>query len=179
MSDLTQQLDRFLRSKPVFGPGVFVAPGAVVIGAVTLGESTSIWFNAVLRGDINRIEVGHHTNIQDNAVLHVADDWPCVVGNYVTVGHAALVHACVVGHETLIGMGAVVLDGAEIGSQCLIGAKALVTQGMRIPDGSLVVGAPAKIKRALSPQEREHLKASADKYSEAAAYYVQARAEIL
>jgi carbonic anhydrase/acetyltransferase-like protein (isoleucine patch superfamily) len=127
----------------------------------------------VLRGDINRIVVGHHTNIQDHAVLHLADDYPCVVGNWVTVGHSAIVHACTVGDECLIGMGAVVLDGAVIGEQCLIGARALVTQGMQIPAGSLVMGAPARVVRALSPEERAGLKHWAEKYVTNGAYCLE------
>jgi gamma-carbonic anhydrase len=107
---------------------------------VTLGAHSSVWYGAVLRGDINRIVVGHHSNIQDNAVLHLADDLACLVGNWVTVGHGAIVHACTVGDEVLVGMGAVILDGAVIGKQSLIGAKALVTQGTKIPPGSLVLG---------------------------------------
>lgn len=149
---------------------MYIARGAVVTGDVTLGEAASVWYNAVLRGDINRIVVGHHTNIQDNAVLHLADELPCVVGNYVTVGHAALVHACTVGDECLIGMGAVILDGAELGAQCLVGARALVTQHTRIPEGSLVLGAPARVARALSREERASLKSGAEKYAANAAY---------
>jgi len=149
---------------------VYIACGAVVIGDVTLGDHSSVWYNAVLRGDINRIEVGHHTNIQDNAVLHLADDYPCVVGNYVTIGHSAIVHACTVGNEVLIGMGAMILDGAVIGDQCLIGAGALVTMGTEIPPGSMVMGSPAKVIRALEPQERAQLKSWAVKYVENAAY---------
>ena len=94
MGKLERQLDRFLRRQPNLGKGVYLASGAVVLGDVTLGNYSSVWYNAVLRGDINRIVVGHHTNIQDNAVLHLADDYPCVVGNYVTIGHSAVVHAC-------------------------------------------------------------------------------------
>src|SRR3981081_4904326 len=153
MGNLALQLDTFLRQRPKLGTDVYIARGAVVIGDVTVGDCSSVWYNAVLRGDINRIVVGHHSNIQDNAVLHLADDFPCIVGNYVTVGHSAIVHACTVGDEVLVGMGAVVLDGAVIGDQCLIGAKALVTGGMRIPAGSLVLGAPAEIVAALSPNE--------------------------
>ena len=100
MRELQAQLDTFLRRQPRLGEGVYIARGAVVLGDVTLGDFASVWYNAVLRGDINRIEVGHHTNIQDNAVLHVADEFPCLVGNHVTVGHSAIVHACVVGDET-------------------------------------------------------------------------------
>jgi gamma-carbonic anhydrase len=167
---LEQQLDTFLRKPPSLGNGVYLAHGAVVLGDVTLGDYSSVWYNAVLRGDINRIVVGHHTNIQDNAVLHLADDFPCVVGDWVTVGHSAIVHACTVGNECLIGMGAVILDGAVVGSQCLIGAKALVTPGACIPDGSLVLGAPAKVVRQLSDQERSELKYWAEKYVHNAAY---------
>src|SRR6267154_4420963 len=137
MTDVVRQLETFLRKQPSLGKEVYIARGAVVVGDVTLGDYSSVWYNAVLRGDINRIVVGHHTNIQDNAVLHLADDFACVVGNYVTVGHSAIVHACTVGDEVLVGMGSTILDGAVIGEQSLIGANALVTQGTKIPPGSL------------------------------------------
>ena len=106
MNKLETQLNTFLRKAPTLGKDTYIATGAVVLGDVTLGDHTSVWYNAVVRGDINRIVVGHHSNIQDNAVLHLADDYPCIVGDYVTIGHSAIVHACTVGHETLIGMGA-------------------------------------------------------------------------
>jgi gamma-carbonic anhydrase len=167
---LNDRLDHFLRKKPVLGKNVYIARGAVVVGDVTLGDGASVWYNAVLRGDINRIVVGAGSNIQDNSVIHLADEFPCIVGNYVTVGHSAIVHACTIGDECLIGMGAVILDGAEIGAQCLIGAAALVTQGVKIPDGSMVLGAPAKVVRALSPKERSDLKYWAEKYVANAAY---------
>jgi carbonic anhydrase/acetyltransferase-like protein (isoleucine patch superfamily) len=170
MDKLTGQLDTFLRRSPRLGKGVYIAKGAMVLGDVRLGAHSSVWYNAVLRGDINRIVVGHHSNIQDNAVLHLADDFPCVLGNWVTVGHSAIVHACKIGDETLVGMGAVVLDGAVVGRQCLIGARALVTQGMKIPAGSLVLGAPAKVVRKLAPEERARLKGWAEKYVGNAAY---------
>jgi len=170
MSRLERQLDRFLRKTPKLGKGVFIAQTATVIGDVTLGAHASVWYGAVLRGDINRIAVGHHTNIQDNAVLHLADDYPCVVGNWVTVGHGAIVHACTVRDECLVGMGAVILDGAVIGKQSIIGAKALVTQGMKIPPGSLVLGAPGKVVRKLSREERTGLKWWAEKYVVNGAY---------
>ena len=173
MESLHRQFETFLRQSPKLGQGVYIARGAVVVGDVTLGESSSVWYNAVLRGDINRIVVGHHTNIQDNAVLHLADDFPCLVGNHVTIGHSAIVHACTVGDETLIGMGAILLDGAVIGRQCLIGAKALVTQGATIPDGSLVLGTPAKIVRSLTMEERQGLKVWAEKYVHNAAYCLE------
>jgi len=170
MSKLIKQLDTFLRKKPKLGRGVYLAKTAVVVGDVTLGAQSSVWYNTVLRGDINRIVVGHHTNIQDNSVLHLADDFPCVLGNWVTIGHGAIVHACTVGDETLVGMGAVILDGAVIGKQSLIGARALVTQGMKIPPGSLVLGTPAKVIRKLSRTERGKLKWWAEKYVANAAY---------
>jgi len=166
VNELRKQLETFLAKRPVLGSGVYIARTAVVVGDVTLGEHSSVWYHAVLRGDINRIVVGHHTNIQDNAVLHLADEYACLLGSYVTVGHSAIVHACTVGDECLIGMGAVILDGAVIGEQSLIGARALVTQRMQIPPGSLVVGAPAKIVRALTPEERSGLKHWAQKYVE-------------
>jgi carbonic anhydrase/acetyltransferase-like protein (isoleucine patch superfamily) len=163
-------LDTFLSRRPRLGKGVYLAKTAVVLGDVRLGDYSSVWYQAVLRGDINRIVVGHHTNIQDNAVLHLADDFPCILGNYVTVGHSAIVHACKVGDEVLIGMGATILDGAVIGKQSLIGANALVKQGMKIPPGSLVLGAPAKVARQLTPRERAGLKYWATKYVANAAY---------
>jgi carbonic anhydrase/acetyltransferase-like protein (isoleucine patch superfamily) len=170
MGALDKQLDQFLRQKPKAGKNVFIARNATVIGDVTLGAHASVWYGAVLRGDINRIVVGHHTNIQDNAVLHLADHFPCLLGNWVTVGHSAIVHACTVGDEVLVGMGAVILDGAVIGKQSLIGAKALVTQGMKIPPGSLVLGAPAKVVRKLTKEERAGLKWWAQKYVDNGAY---------
>ena len=170
MGKLEKQLDKFLRRKPKLGKSVYIASGAVVVGDVKLGDHSSVWYNAVLRGDINRIVVGHHSNIQDNAVLHLADDFACILGNWVTVGHSAIVHACTVGDETLVGMGAVILDGAVIGRQSLIGAKALVTQGTKIPPGSLVLGAPAKVVRKLTIKERAGLKWWAQKYVANGAY---------
>ena len=170
MAKFENQLNRFLRRKPKLGKGVYIARGAMVVGDVTLGDHASVWYNAVLRGDIHRIVVGHHTNIQDNAVLHLSDDFPCRVGNDVTVGHSAIVHACTVGDEVLVGMGAVILDGAVIGKQCVIGAGSLVKQGARIPPGSLVVGAPARVVRKLTREERARLKGWARKYAANAAY---------
>src|SRR6266446_2859721 len=154
MDKLEHQFQTFLRKQPSLGKGVYIAKGAVVLGDVTLGHYSSVWCNAVLRGDINRIVVGHHTNIQDNAVLHLADDFPCILGNYVTVGHSAIVHACTVGDEVLVGMGSTIMDGAVIGEQSVIGAGAVVTQGTKVPPGSLVLGTPARIVRELSQEER-------------------------
>ena len=170
MGDIARQLDDFLRKRPTLGRDVYIAKGAVVIGDVTLGDHSSVWYHAVLRGDINRIVVGHHTNIQDNAVIHLADEYPCVIGNYVTVGHSAIVHACTVGDEVLVGMGATILDGAVIGEQSLIGANTLVTPETNVPPGSLVLGSPAKVIRSLTLEERRGLKGWAEKYVENSAY---------
>jgi len=169
-TNVAGQLDRFLRRTPRLGRGVYIAKTAVVLGDVTLGAHSSVWYGAVVRGDINRIVVGHHSNIQDNAVLHLADELPCILGNWVTVGHGAIVHACTVGDEVLVGMGAVILDGAVVGKQSVIGAQALVKQGMKIPPGSLVLGAPAKVVRKLTKKERAGLKRWAEKYVDNAAY---------
>ena len=178
MKNTMKQLDTFLRKQPKLGKGVYLARTAVVFGDVTLGAHSSVWYGAVLRGDINRIVVGQHSNIQDNAVLHLADDFGCIVGNWVTVGHSAIVHACSVGDEVLVGMGAVILDGAVIGKQSIIGAKALVTQGMKIPPGSLVLGAPAKVVRKLSKEERAGLKWWAEKYVDNGAYCLKSKINV-
>jgi gamma-carbonic anhydrase len=170
MNRLRQQLNAFLKKKPTLGRQVFIAPGAIVLGDVTLGDHASVWYNAVLRGDINRIVIGRCTNIQDVAVVHLADDFPCLIGDNVTVGHRAILHACTIGDECLIGMGAIVLDGASVGAQCLVGAQALVTARTHIPAGSLVLGSPAKVVRALTGKERARLKSHAKKYAEYAAY---------
>ncbi len=173
MEKLRRQLDTFLRKQPVLGKSVYIAKGAVVVGDVTLGDHAGIWYNAVLRGDINRIVVGNYTNVQDNAVLHLADDYGCIVGNYVTIGHSAIVHACTIEDEVLIGMGATVLDGAVVGAQSIIGAGALVTLRSQIPPGSMVLGSPAKVVRPLTSDERAGLKYWAEKYARNAAYHLQ------
>ena len=170
---LTRQFETFLHKRPTVGKSVYITRTAVVLGDVTLGDHSSVWYHAVLRGDINRIRVGHHSNIQDNSVLHLADDFPCLVGNYVTIGHGAIVHACTVGDEVLVGMGCTILDGAVVGDQSIVGANALVTQGFQVPPGSLVLGSPAKIVRALTPEERGGLKIWAEKYVKYAAYCLE------
>jgi carbonic anhydrase/acetyltransferase-like protein (isoleucine patch superfamily) len=177
MEPVHQRLDRYLRQTPRLGHGVYLARGARVIGAVEIGNHSSVWYNAVLRGDINEIIVGHHTNIQDNAVLHVSDDFACRLGHWVTVGHSATVHACTVGDEVLVGMGATILDGAIIGAQSLIGANALVTQGTEVPPGSLVMGSPARVLRALTDDERRRLRVWAEKYVANVAYCLTHRVQ--
>lgn len=158
--------------KPRVGDGVFVAPGAVVLGAVELGAESSVWYGAVLRGDINRIVVGAQSNVQDGSVLHVSDDFACVLGERVSVGHRAVVHACTVGDEVLVGMGAIIMDGAEIGPRSVVAAGSLVTKGMRVPEGSLVVGSPARVLRPLSIQEQEANARLALKYVEISRRYL-------
>ena len=156
---------------PEVEPSAWVAPGAAVIGSVYLGPRASVWFGAVLRGDTEAIVVGEGTNVQDNAVLHTDAGFPLAIGRDCTIGHKAILHGCTIGDETLIGMGATVLNGARIGRNCLIGAGALVTEGKEIPDGSLVMGMPAKVVRPLDSAAFEGLRASARSYQERAARY--------
>lgn len=167
-----------LRRRPRLGRRVFIASTAVVVGDVRIGDRSSVWFNVVLRGDINRIVIGHDTNIQDNTVLHLADDPPCRLGNYVSVGHSAIVHACTVEDEVLVGMGAIVMDRAVIGTQSIVGAGALVTEGTRVPPGSLVLGAPARVSRVLTRKERAAIKRIALKYAALSALYLQLNEDV-
>jgi carbonic anhydrase/acetyltransferase-like protein (isoleucine patch superfamily) len=169
-----QQLIAFGDKRPVIGKGVFIAAGARVVGDVTLGDGANVWFNAVLRGDMNRVVVGPVTNIQDNATCHVDDDTACLIGAYCTVGHQAIVHGCTIGDESLVGMGAIIMDGCVIGNQCIIGASALLTKGLKVPDGSLVYGAPAKVVSKLGESERRRLRASAEHYHRLALAYAKA-----
>ena len=178
MGKLDPQLDQFLRKQPSLGQGVYLASTAVVVGDVTLGDYSSVWFHAVLRGDINYIKVGAYTNIQDGAVVHLADDYGCEIGDWVTVGHSAVVHACKIGDESLIGMNSTVLDGAEIGAQSVVGANALVTGGTKIPEGSLVLGSPAKVVRSLTEAERAGIKPWAQKYVDNGSYCIKHRLNI-
>ena len=142
----------------------FVAPTASVIGDVTLHEEASVWHGAVLRGDINRIVIGPRSNIQDNAVIHLADAFGAFVGELVTIGHNAVVHACTIGDEVLIGMGAIILDGAEIGARSIVGANTLVPARTTIPPGSLVIGSPGRVVRQLPEDEQARIKSWALKY---------------
>lgn len=161
---LDERLERFLGCDPVVAPDAYVHPAAVLIGDVSIGSRASVWPGAVLRGDIERIVVGEGSNIQDGVVMHLADDKPCVVGKYTTVGHRAMLHACHVGDECLIGMSATILDGAVIGDGSIVAAGALVTKGTQVPSGSMVMGAPAKVVRPLTVDERGRLRGWAEKY---------------
>ena len=166
--DIKERLARHLGKKPDVAKAAFVAPNATVIGNVTLGALSSIWYGAVLRGDIHSIEIGEGSNVQDLAVVHLADDYGVKVGNYTTIGHSAIIHACTIGDECLIGMGATILDGAVIGDHCIVGANALVTQRFVAPAGSMILGSPAKIVRPLKESELLGLRAWAEKYVEVA-----------
>jgi len=155
---------RFLFIPPRIDPTAYVAPQAVVLGDVRLAARSSVWPTAVLRGDINYIEIGEGSNIQDGSIVHLAEDLPVRVGRLVTVGHRAILHACTVEDECLIGMGATILDGAVIGRGSIVGAHALVTKGTQVPPGSLVMGTPAKVVRALTPAEIADIRTWADHY---------------
>ncbi len=150
----------------------FVAPRSDVIGDVEIGELSSIWFQVVIRGDVNSIRIGMRTNIQDHSMLHVTRKTsPLRVGDDVTVGHRVLLHGCTIGSRVLVGMGAIIMDDAEIGDDCVIGAGALVTRGKKIPSGSLVMGAPGKVAREINPEERAFLLQSSENYVRDAADY--------
>lgn len=154
--------------EPQVDPEAFVAPTASVIGDVTLHAGTSVWYGAVLRGDVERIAVGADSNVQDNCTLHADPGFPVSVGERVSIGHNAVVHGATVEDDCLIGMGATVLNGAVIGAGSLVAAQALVPQGMRVPPGSLVAGVPAKVRRELSAEEREGLTLNGTMYAELA-----------
>lgn len=149
---------------PVISPSAWVADSAQVMGQVELGEDASIWFGAVVRGDTDRITIGAGSNIQDASVLHADFGAPLTIGANVTVGHQVMLHGCTIGDESLIGIGAVVLNGAKIGKNCLVGAGSLVTEGKEFPDGSMILGSPAKAVRQLSPEQIEGLRQSARHY---------------
>ena len=153
-------------TRPQVAPDAFVAPTAVLIGDVVVGEGASVWFNAVARGDKAAIRIGKYTNIQDNCTLHIDPGFPCVIGDYVTVGHGAIVHGATVEDNVLIGMHATILTGAVIGRNTIIGAGALVTENARIPPGSLVLGLPGKVIRPTTPEEHERIRQSALGYAE-------------
>lgn len=161
--------------RPRLGPGAWVAPGATLVGDVTLGPDASVWYGCVLRGDVHRVRVGARTNVQDGAVLHVTRErFPTEVGDEVTIGHRAVVHGCRVGDGALVGIAAVVLDGAEIGEGALVGAGAVVTPGTRVPARSLVLGTPARVVRTLDDAELETQRARTLRYVETAREHARA-----
>lgn len=173
-----EQMTRHLDAKPLIHPTVFIAPGAVIVGDVEIAEEASVWYGAVVRADLNRIRIGPRSNIQDGSVVHLADELGVHVGQYVTCGHSAILHACSVDDEVLIGMGSTVLDGAEIGARSVIGANSLITQGMKIPPGSLVLGSPGKVRRALDLEEQAAVRTWAEKYVKLSRAYM-ARGQVL
>jgi carbonic anhydrase/acetyltransferase-like protein (isoleucine patch superfamily) len=164
-----ERLAAHLAKTPDVSRAIWVAANATVVGDVTLAAQTSIFYGAVLRGDIARIVVGEGTNIQDNAVVHLGDNADALIGAWCTVGHSAIVHACTIEDECLIGMGATVLDRARIGARSIVGANTLVTQGFVCPPGSMVLGSPAKVVRALTEEEQRGLRGWAEKYTIVAA----------
>ncbi|NBI92069.1 gamma carbonic anhydrase family protein [Lachnospiraceae bacterium] len=144
----------------------YVADGAVILGDVSVGEESSIWFHVTIRADRDKIVIGSRSNIQDNAVVHVDKGFPAYIGDGVTVGHGAVIHGCRIGDNALIGMGAIILNGARVGKNCIVGAGALIPQNMIIPDNSLAIGCPAKIMRQVTKQEVESNQFNADEYVE-------------
>ena len=150
----------------------FIAASADVIGNVSIGEYSNIWFGAVLRGDMDYISIGEYSNIQDNCTVHNDEDFPVYIGDYVTIGHNAIIHGCSILSYSLIGMGSTILNGAEIGEYTIIGAGSLVTQGKKIPSGVLCMGVPAKVIRELTIEEKESLKKSAKHYVELSLRYI-------
>lgn len=149
---------------PQVDSSALIQPGAQVIGDVSIGAESSLWFNVVARGDINSIRIGRRTNVQDGTVIHVCSDRPVVVGDEVTIGHNATIHGCIIGDGCLIGMGSIVLDGAVLGAEVLLAAGSLVAPGSQFPPGTLVMGSPARVKRELQPEEIAVLRQSAANY---------------
>lgn len=156
---------------PRVAADVYLADGAWLVGDVEVAAGSSVWFNAVLRGDLAPVRVGECTNLQELSVCHVADEHPCLVGSYVTVGHAAILHGCTVADEVLVGMGAILMNGSRVGPRCIIGAGALITEGMEVPEGSLVYGSPARVVSRLDTIERRKIRELAEKYARLAADY--------
>jgi len=150
--------------KPIIGKNNYIAPNATLIGDIQLGENVSIWFGAVLRGDMNKITIGNSTNIQDNCTVHGDTPYPVVVGEGVTVGHNAIIHGCTIGDNCLIGMGAILLNGAVIPKNCLVGAGSVVGAHLKAEEGSLIIGNPAIVKKKLSDKYIEYLKYAKDIY---------------
>ena len=149
---------------PEIADSAWVADSAQVMGEVQLGADASVWFGTVVRGDTARITIGEGTNVQDASVLHADLGMPLVIGRHVTVGHQVMLHGCTIGDETLIGIGAIVLNGAKIGKNCLVGAGALVTEGKEFPDGSMIIGSPARAVKELTPEQIQGLRRSAQHY---------------
>ena len=149
---------------PKVHDSVFIAPGAMLIGDVTIGEESSVWFNCVLRGDLEPIRIGCRTNVQDGAVIHMDREMPCLIGDDVTIGHGAILHSCIIGNDALIGMGAILLSGSVIGERAIVAAGALVREGQEIPPDTLAMGVPAKVGRDVTETELERVRRGKDDY---------------
>ena len=163
---MEKQIIEIKGKKPIIAEDVFITPGAFIIGDVELKSKANIWFNAVLRGDFAKITVGVNSNVQDCCVIHTSEDKPVVIGDNVTVGDSAILHSCEIGDGSLVGMGTTILDDAKIGKNCLIGANSLITSRTVVPDGSLVMGSPAKVIRPLKENEYAYLKENIREYEE-------------
>jgi carbonic anhydrase/acetyltransferase-like protein (isoleucine patch superfamily) len=163
--------------KPQVDPTCFVAPNATVIGQVTIGRGASIWFNTVVRGDMAPITIGEDTNVQDLSMVHVDYGTPTVIGSRVVVGHRAIIHGATVGDDCIIGMGAILLNRSRVGRNCIVAAGSVVREDFVVPDGSLVAGVPAVIKRPLAPEETERVRRNANDYAARAQLYRRELAE--
>jgi carbonic anhydrase/acetyltransferase-like protein (isoleucine patch superfamily) len=175
MEKFAETISRNIRTAPRIAPDAYVAADATVVANVEIGPQASVWHQAVLRGDVAHVVLGVQSNVQDGAVVHTADDLPAIIGKLVTVGHKAIVHACTVEDEVLVGMGSIILDGARIGTRSIVGANATVKQGMDVPPGSLVLGTPAKIVRTLSEAEQDEIKMWALRYVRLSREYLAVR----
>lgn len=156
---------------PQVSEGVYIAPGARVVGRVTLGPESSIWFNAVVRGDSDTVTIGEGSNIQDGTVVHTDGGSPAVIGRDVTIGHTCIIHGCTIGDNCLIGMGSIILSGAKLGDNCLVGAGSLITEGKEFPAGSVIMGRPAKVVRQVEARDLEKIRRGAAHYRQHARDY--------
>jgi len=175
MEKFAETIARNIRTAPRIAADAYIADDATVVANVEIGPEASVWHQAVLRGDVAHIVLGARSNVQDGAVVHTADDLPAIIGRLVTVGHKAIVHACTVEDEVLVGMGSIILDGAHIGTRSIIGANATVKQGMEVPPGSLVLGTPGKVVRTLSEAEQVEIKMWALRYVRLSREYLAVR----
>ncbi len=161
----------FKNKKPIISETAFIAPSADIIGEVTVGENSSIWYNVTIRGDIAPVIIGKNSNVQDNSVIHVGHNVPAVIGNNVTIGHNVIVHACTIRDNSLIGMGAIILDYAEIGEESIVGAGSLVTKRKKFPPRSLIMGSPARMIRELTEEEIQGIRDNVKSYVDIALEY--------
>ncbi len=166
-------LRKFKEFEPIIGNKVYVADSADIVGRVEIGDETSVWFQAVLRGDVHEIKIGKRTNIQDLTCVHLSSDYGTYIGDNVTIGHSAIIHGCTIEDNVLVGMGACILDGAVIPKNCIVGARSLVTMNKRFDEGSLIIGTPARSLRKLTEEEIRSIQDNADHYVEYASVYLK------